>query len=124
MNLDEDRQVLPNLVIANRPAANPGPAKTLSAQENLALCGRSKLRQGIYNERIDAAETKKAMLRLLPGLENSAAHNVNTNSFLANHTWGDLGVKVTFNLFNLLKGRSNIDFAETQEKATHLRRLR
>lgn len=123
VDLNEDRLALPKLVIANRSAADLGPAKALSALENMALRGRSELRQELYNERIDAAETKKAMLRLLPGLEISAAHNVDTNSFLANQTWGDLGVKVTFNLFNLLKGRSNINFAETQEKVTHLRRL-
>lgn len=123
VDLDEDRLALPKLVIANSSAPNLGPAKTLSMLENMALRGRSELREEIYNERIDAAETKKAMLRLLPGLEISAAHNVDTNSFLANQTWGDLGVKVTFNLFNLLKGRSNINFAETQEKVTHLRRL-
>jgi outer membrane protein, multidrug efflux system len=113
VDLNEDRLALPKLVIANRSAADLGPAKALSALENMALRGRSELRQELYNERIDAAETKKAMLRLLPGLEISAAHNVDTNSFLANQTWGDLGVKVTFNLFNLLKGRSNINFAET-----------
>jgi hypothetical protein len=45
----------------------------LASLEQEALTSRPELREQDYQSRISAAETRKAMLRLLPGLEFSAA---------------------------------------------------
>src|SRR5690606_5500796 len=70
----------------------------LDTLEQEALASRPELREQDYQARISAAETRKAMLRLLPGLEFSAGGHYDSNSFLVNQSWADYGVKVTWNL--------------------------
>ncbi|MBL4689878.1 MAG: TolC family protein [Rhodospirillales bacterium] len=90
--------------------------------EILALRLRPELIEAGYNERIAAAEVKKAMLRMLPGLEFSFGTNYDSNKFLLNNTWNEFGLKITWNLINFLKGRDDIEIAEKQEAVSTLRR--
>jgi outer membrane protein TolC len=94
----------------------------LSRLEEEALANRPELREQDYQTRISAAETRKAMLRLLPGLEFSAGGHYDSNSFLENQSWADYGVKVTWNLFNVLSGPAAIDVAKASEAVTQARR--
>lgn len=52
--------------------------------ETEALASRPELREQDYQTRISSAETRKAMLRMLPGLEFSAGGHYDSNSFLVN----------------------------------------
>ena len=72
--------------------------------------------------RITAAETRKAMLRLLPSLEFSAGGHYDSNSFLTNQSWADYGVKVTWNLFNVLSAPAAIKVAEAGEEVAVAKR--
>lgn len=90
--------------------------------EQEALANRPELREQDYQTRISAAETRKAMLRLLPGLEFSAGGHYDSNSFLVNQSWADYGVKVTWNLFNVLSGPASIDAAKAGEQVVEARR--
>lgn len=90
--------------------------------EQEALASRPELREQDYQSRISAAETRKAMLRLLPGLEFSAGGHYDSNSFLVNQRWADYGVKVTWNLFNVLSGPAAIDVAKAGEAVATARR--
>lgn len=90
--------------------------------EQQALASRPELREQDYQARIGAAETRKAMLRLLPGLEFSAGGHYDSNSFLVNQSWADYGVKVTWNLFNVLSGPATIDVAKAGEAVVVARR--
>ncbi|OHC29979.1 MAG: transporter [Pseudomonadales bacterium RIFCSPLOWO2_12_59_9] len=90
--------------------------------EQEALANRPELREQDYQARISAAETRKAMLRLLPGLEFSAGGHYDSNSFLVNQSWADYGVKVTWNLFNVLSGPAAIDVAKAGEQVVQVRR--
>ncbi len=90
--------------------------------EEEALASRPELREQDYQARISAAETRKAMLRLLPGLEFSAGGHYDSNSFLVNQSWADYGVKVTWNLFNVLSGPAAIDVAKAGESVAAARR--
>ncbi|MBB2497161.1 TolC family protein [Aquipseudomonas ullengensis] len=94
----------------------------LGVLEQEALASRPELREQDYQARISAAETRKAMLRLLPGLEFSAGGHYDSNSFLVNQSWADYGVKVTWNLFNVLSGPAAIDVAKAGEEVTKARR--
>ncbi len=94
----------------------------LSRLEEEALASRPELREQDYQARISAAETRKAMLRLLPGLEFSAGGHYDSNSFLVNQSWADYGVKVTWNLFNVLSGPAAIDAAKAGEAVAQARR--
>jgi len=90
--------------------------------EEQALASRPELREQDYQARISAAETKKAMLRMLPGLEFSAGGHYDSNSFLVNDRWADYGVKVTWNLFNVLSAPAAIDVAKAGEDVAAARR--
>ncbi len=94
----------------------------LSQLEQAALTHRPELREQDYETRISAAETRKAMLRLLPGLEFSAGAHYDSNSFLVNQSWADYGVKVTWNLFNVLSGPAAIDAAKAGQAVVEARR--
>ena len=90
--------------------------------EQEALTNRPELREQDYQARIRAAETRKAMLRLLPGLEFSAGGHYDSNTFLVNQSWADYGVKVTWNLFNVLSAPAAIDVAKAGEEVAQARR--
>ncbi|NIE74159.1 TolC family protein [Pantoea sp. Ap-967] len=90
--------------------------------EQQALASRPELREQDYQARISAAETRKAMLRMLPGLEFSAGGHYDSNSFLTNQSWADYGVKVTWNLFNVLSAPAAIKVAEAGENVAAARR--
>ncbi|KQQ55497.1 transporter [Pseudomonas sp. Leaf127] len=90
--------------------------------EQQALASRPELREQDYQARISAAETRKAMLRLLPGLEFSLGGHYDSNSFLTNQSWADYGVKVTWNLFNVLSAPAAIKVAEAGEDVATARR--
>lgn len=94
----------------------------LSTLEQEALASRPELREQDYQARISAAETRKAMLRLLPGLEFSAGGHYDSNSFLVNQSWADYGVKVTWNLFNVLSAPAAIDVAKAGQEVADARR--
>ncbi|MCG4454791.1 TolC family protein [Pseudomonas sp. MMS21-TM103] len=94
----------------------------LASLEQQALVNRPELREQDYQSRISAAETRKAMLRLLPGLEFSAGGHYDSNSFLVNQSWADYGVKVTWNLFNVLSAPAAINVAKAGEDVATARR--
>lgn len=94
----------------------------LDTLEQEALASRPELREQDYQARISAAETRKAMLRLLPGLEFSAGGHYDSNSFLVNQSWADYGVKVTWNLFNVLSAPAAIDVAKAGQEVAGARR--
>ena len=93
-----------------------------SKLEEQALANRPELREQDYQARISAAETRKAMLRMLPGLEFSLGGHYDSNSFLVNQSWADYGVKVTWNLFNVLSGPTAIKVAQAGEDVAAARR--
>ncbi|WP_020481435.1 TolC family protein [Methylomonas sp. MK1] len=90
---------------------------------DLALQLRPELRQEMYQTRIGSAEVKKAMLRLLPGVEVQLGGNYDSNSYLLNQSWGEIGTQISKNLFELLSAPQAIATAETQESLAHSRRL-
>lgn len=90
--------------------------------EQEALTSRPELREQDYQARITAAETRKAMLRLLPGLEFSVGGHYDSNSYLVEQGWVDYGVKVTWNLFNVISAPAAIDVAKAGEEVAAARR--
>ncbi|OAI20974.1 transporter [Methylomonas koyamae] len=104
----------------------PGIATPQLSQEQLdelALQLRPELRQEMYQTRIGSAEVKKAMLRLLPGVEVQLGGNYDSNSYLLNQSWGEIGTQISKNLFELLSAPQAIATAETQESLANSRRL-
>ncbi|MGE5503966.1 MAG: TolC family protein [Actinomycetota bacterium] len=122
MNVDLNRP----LVLAEPGGIRPATAfatADLAALERTALVNRPELREADYQARIDTDETRKAMLRMLPGLEFGTVLNHDSNAYAVNKTWVDSSVKLVWNLMNLVAGPSTVEAYKTQEQVGELRRL-
>jgi len=95
----------------------------LGEMENKALLQRPELLEADYNERISVSETRKAILRLLPGIELGVGTHYDSNSFLVNQSWVDGGARLTWNLMNLLSGPSQYNIAKGQVEIAQAQRL-
>lgn len=93
------------------------------AIEEQALFRRPELVEEVYQARIGSAETQKALLRMLPGIELNAGLNFDSNDFLLYNKWADYGARVVWNLFNLFNGPANMALAEAQEEFIEARRF-
>ena len=91
--------------------------------EEAALLHRPELMEARYNERIGRMEVRKALARLLPGIEFDAGAHYDSNSFLANNNWRDLGLRVSWNLFNVFRAGSIRKTAELQSDIAHRQTL-
>lgn len=96
------------------------PIETL---EHYALQHRPELWERDYQRRIKAYETRKALLRLLPGLELSQSQKYDDTESNANSVWSEFGVKLTWNILNLLTAPDNISLAHDRERMEDFRRL-
>lgn len=103
--------------------AIPAPALTVGRMEELALQLRPELREEMYQTRISVAEVHKAMLRLLPGVELNLGGHYDSNSYLLNQNWAELGAQMSKNLFEILTAPQSIAAAEAQESLAHSKRL-
>lgn len=101
----------------------PELALPMERMEEIALLNRPELMEARYNERISLAETRKAVARLLPGVELSLGAHYDSNSYLVNNTWRDLGLRVSWNLMNLLNANSILGAAEAQREVATRQRL-
>jgi hypothetical protein len=103
---------------------SPAPIATkLDELENFALLHRPELREADYQVRISSKEVKKAMLRMLPGLEVSLGGAYDSNKYLYNNDWSDAGIRITWNLFNLFQGPSRKRSAEAQLEVEEAKRM-
>jgi outer membrane protein TolC len=102
----------------------PAPIATkLEELENFALLHRPELREADYQVRISSKEVKKAMLRMLPGLEVNLGGFYDSNKYLYNSDWSDAGIRITWNLFNLFSGPANKRRAEAQVNVDEMKRM-
>jgi outer membrane protein TolC len=111
MLADDDSMAVPELAI--------DPAQ----MEQLALLNRPELVEAGYNERIGLNETHKAMARLLPGIEFNLGAHYDSNDFLVNNSWRDAGVRVSWNLLNLLNAKHIKSAAKAQYQLAREQRL-
>ncbi len=73
--------------------------------------------------RIDHAETRKAMLRLLPGIEVAYTGNSDSNKYLVHNNWSEVGVEVSWNLLNLATTKQVLKNNDLREDLALQRRL-
>lgn len=96
---------------------------SIDKMEEAALLRRPELMEARYNERIGALETRKALAKLFPGVEFSVGAHYDSNDFLVNNTWRDAGVRVSWNLLNLLNASAIRDTAEAQRELATRQRM-
>ncbi len=88
-----------------------------------ALQNRPELFQEDYQKRISADEVEKAFLRLLPGLELTAAQNYDNNTYLQNSLWATAGLQLTWNVMNLISAPDRLKQAEMETELGDARRM-
>ncbi len=94
----------------------------LERMEELAFAQNPDLREQGYLSRIAVDDTKKAIVKLLPGITFSGGRNWDGNSFLMDNHWYEAGAKLSWNVMNVLSGKSQLDYAETNEQVADARR--
>ncbi len=91
--------------------------------EETALLNRPELIEASYNERIGLNETRRAMSRLLPGIELSLGTHYDSNNFLVNDSWNDAGARISWNLLNLVNAGNIRAAAKAQYAVAREQRL-
>lgn len=91
--------------------------------EDMALLNRPEVVEADYGKRIGALETRKAIAKLLPGLEFSVGQHYDSNKFLINNAWSDAGLRISWNLLNLFSAGSITRAAEAQKQVGDAQRL-
>ncbi len=99
------------------------PTVTARDLERMALVNRPELREEAYQKKISAAETHKALLELLPGINLDGGYNFDSNSFLSEKHWWDYSARVSWNLFNVFNLPAKMRMADARERVVEMRRL-
>ena len=133
---DEMAQAKPQLAsLMNLPLGQPFALASTMQLKNLrgpdplqyleirAMLQRPELIEADYNERISLDETRKAIVRMLPGIELSIGEHYDNNSFLLHKQWAEGGARLTWNLMNLISGHSQYQVAISQVEIAQVQRL-
>ncbi|SOE86917.1 Outer membrane protein TolC [Burkholderia sp. YR290] len=91
--------------------------------EQLALQNRPEIMEEWYRKRVNENDIKIAKAQLWPNVGIDASLQYDSNEFLYNNTWSQLGIRVSINLFRLLQLPALNDQAESQRKTDDMRRL-
>lgn len=94
-----------------------------AAMEETALINRPELVEASYNERIGLAETKKALAKMLPGITVELGTNYDSDDFLVNNRWNTAGLRVSWNLLNVLNASNIQGAAQAQYDVAKQQRL-
>jgi hypothetical protein len=70
--------------------------------EETALLNNASLREEHYNVRIAALQTRKNLVRMLPGISLDYGSYYDDDDFLIFETWRQGGLRVTYDLFSLM----------------------
>jgi len=101
----------------------PAPPESLEALETLALKLRPELMEARLQERISLYETKKAIARMLPGIDLTVGKYFDDNSFLYYPNWIEGGARITWNLMSLITGPAQYKLAKSQVEVSRMSRL-
>lgn len=91
--------------------------------EDIALTRRPELREEDYRKRISSAETRRAILGLMPGLSLDGALRHDSNKYLYNQAWSEGGLRVFGNLLKLTSLPAVSRMNEARLKTDDARRL-
>lgn len=80
--------------------------------EEHALLRNPDLRESIYNGRIAQQETRRALLKIFPGLSFNYAVKTSNDSYLINQTWNEAGAQLSLNLLGLLAAPAQMRLAD------------
>ena len=95
----------------------------LQVMEEAALAQNADLREQHYNTRVAREETRKTLARLFPNVSFSYGLKYDSDNYLVNRDWNEAGLQISFNLFNVLTGPTQLKLAEAGVKLADQRRM-
>ena len=95
----------------------------VQAMELTALAQNADLREQHYNARIAQEETRRTLVKLFPNISFSYAIKYDSDNYLVNNNWNEAGLQVSFNLFNLLTGPTQMKLAKAGVALADQRRM-
>ncbi|MBM7069749.1 TolC family protein [Actibacterium sp. 188UL27-1] len=95
----------------------------LGELQNYGLLYRPEIREAAYQTRIDRESVNQEILNIFPELSIIASANSSSNKLLFDNEWRQAGLRATWNLINLVRGRKSVDAAKQQVKISDARRL-
>ena len=98
-------------------------AVPVEVMEENAMTANADLREQHYNARIAREETRKTLVKLFPNLIFNYGANYDTDNYLLNNNWREASVQLSFNLFNLLTGSTQIKLTEAGVALADQRRV-
>lgn len=114
MNLDPGEPY--ELVVSDSQQVDLPLPGQLDELEQRALVNRPELRKVDYQKRINAKETKAAILELLPNINMFVGGHYDSNSFLFHNNWLTYGAKVSWNLLNVFRHPARKQVIEAQDQ--------
>jgi len=90
--------------------------------EITALRNRPEMREAFIDKNISIRDTKKEIVRTLPGAELFFSLNSDTNSFLVNDSWKSYSISIVQNIANLLSLPDRYNIARKNEDLIEARR--
>jgi outer membrane protein TolC len=94
----------------------------MAALEETGLNLRPELRESAYQEKIDRQDIYKEIIKMMPGIGILGSLNYDSNDLLYRNTWGEFGVRATYNLVSLIEGPQAIKAAEIAVDVSKVRR--
>jgi len=107
---------------AQEPAL-PAAPRDVAKLEEMALLQRPELREEDLRKRITAAEARKQVLGMLPGISLNLGRQHDSNRFLFNNSWTEGGVSIAWNLMRLAALPAMRDAQKYQEQTDEARRM-
>ncbi len=98
-------------------------AQPMARMETITLANNPDLRESHYNARIAREEVRRTMAKLFPNVSVNWGIKYDSDSYLVNRDWQEAGLQVTFNLFNLFTGPTQIKAAEAGVALADQRRM-
>lgn len=123
MNLPPGQEQVMVLMVPEREARTLNLPLDMTVLEDRALEARPELRMIDYRRRINARETKAAILEMLPSLNLQVGGNYNSNSFLFNNNWAAYAARASWNLLNIFRYPARAKTIEAQDKVLHTQNL-
>lgn len=117
----------PTTALATEPVDDPMQLPKVALDrtrlEALSLAMRPELREEAYQEKISRQDIYKEMIKMMPAIGILGSLNYDSNKYLTNNTWGELGVRATVNLVGIIQGPQAIKMARASVDVAHARRL-
>jgi outer membrane protein TolC len=123
INLPPGQEQDMKLMVPEREAGTLNLPLDMTVLEDRALEARPELRQVDYRRRINARETKAAILEMLPSLNLQAGGNYNSNAFLFHQHWAAYAARTSWNLLNIFRYPARAKTIEAQDKVLRTQNL-